>query len=429
MVLDSVGGRDVWTPLAKYGDFKNMSMPWRAGSISNTKVRKAVKNAIGTATKTKDKKKKVVIRRSVGPARMGKRIRHRRYRITKAQRKTMSGLSLTREVGGEVVTVAPTNLEGGQVAWLGHHCTALQDVRTMLWQLALKKLMAKSGLNIRDINNTAELVTAGDVFAVEYQTQDGIVTSLNHVYVAGQSWALIAGIFSANVVLNDESSTAKFFTFLPTVNAVGGNQDRAPCRIDLEHAFVHVYCRSNMKIQNRTTNGTDTQVDEVDNCPLVGRVYAGNGNGVHAYINGGVVQNSQLIARISDGLIFGKQSDSGMREPLAASFFQGAKRSGPLLLQPGVVRTSTLVYRRKISFNSLRKMLKVDTDATDIVKVKTAFGKFAFFGLERALFTNIAETIKVGFEANHLLSMDMSFKFINTTVPRFVSSIVNFTSD
>lgn len=338
------------------------------------------------------------------------------YKMRKRDRVSLGGLTQTTETGGTYTVSA-----GKQVAWIGHCSLVYDNVQSNMWRLVIKKLFNKTGISLRTFSAVHDNVSAGDIVQAEYQTVDGTVVALTHNIVAGQTWDQITGTFVGDATINAPGSVVKYISYIPTTNAAGVGQDRSPARIDLEHAYITLFGKSSLKLQNRSFNGTDTQADDVDNVPLYGKTYGGKGNGVIQTMPYGIAAGRQLIASRFNGCIFGNQDDAGQNEPISQVYFPGCTMSGKALIDPGHVKTSTVVTSKVISFNLLKKQIQVDRSAE---KVRSGLGEFRFFALERMLQTSTAETISLGYENNSYLSMNLTIKHKDVTIPIF-SSLIN----
>lgn len=340
-----------------------------------------------------------------------------KFKKTKRLKTAMKGVEATIEYGKDVSS-------SNQVIWIGHASYCEEDLRFSLWRLVVKKLFAKLGQSVRDISDNLSVynMTAGDIFQVNYQTTDGAVASVTYTVVAGSLFDDVVNTFFSNAGLQGESVVLKSIVYVPSVNTVGTGQDPSPWRLDLEFAYVTVYCKSSMKIQNRTVNAVGGNEDSVDNVPLYGRSYGGIGNGaLYAYkANAGMTK--QLIASKSNGYIEGTAADN-LKEPWHQMYFQYVTEKGKVHLDPGFIKTSVLSTYRRMSLNQLNRRLSQIAAAT---KVRDPFGKFRFFGLERMIDT-VAEgaaSIAVGVEINNYHCLNMYTKFPNIMLPSYARRVL-----
>lgn len=338
------------------------------------------------------------------------RLRTKKFRMSKKMKIASKGISHTHEVGREETT-------GTQSIWVGHNSAPVGVVLADFWRLLLKKLAYKSGFNIRNFSSVPEFITLNDVIDVYYQAADGALSSVAHVFAVGNTWEQIANTFIFNASLIAPGTQLKFMRFNPTVNAVGTSQDRSPVRLDLEFATISFYAKSTMKIQNRTQNSS-IDSEAVDNVPLYGKIYGGTGNGIAQMTNITSGTTAMLVADAANGYILGNSADLGCEEPPHQWFFPGCKKAGKIHLDPGEVKTSTLIYKKRCSVNQFKKLLQDDNTAN---KVRTSFGKYAVFGIEKMI-QSVAPSlsnIKIGVEINHFMAMNLSVKHRDVTAQLF----------
>lgn len=339
----------------------------------------------------------------------------KRFKLTRKTRISSKGVTHTHEVGKVVA-------ESGQCAWVGHNSAPFETVYYTMWQLIIKKLANKSGSSIRNFNDAADYVTPGDIFQVTFQSLDGAQGTVTHVVAIGNAWAQVVNTFATSGVLRTANVHLKYIAFIPITNNPAATADRAPVRLDLEYAMIDYYAKSSMKIQNRSQN-SNVDAEAVDNVPLYGKSYGGSGNGVLQMISNGAPSTLQLLASSVTGLILGSSADIGQQEPPHAWYFPGAKRAGKIHLDPGYVKTSVLVHKKRISLNLLKKQLSDDTTS---VKVKSGFGKFTFFAIEKMIQTSAPaeNNILLGIEVNHFIAMNLYSRYRDVTCQTFTSSYV-----
>lgn len=342
-------------------------------------------------------------------------IKSRRYRPSKRVKKAVNGIVITEEFGKE-------GTFSGQCAWLGHNSCPTVVMWENMWRLLVKKVFTKNGMVIKQYTESISNITAGDVVTVHYQITDAVATQLIHTVVAGDTLDSIAATYYNSGLLRAADVTMKTISYIPTVNAAGSNQDRAPSRVDLESAFIDMYHKSSMKVQNRTVNDAGDNLESLDVVPLYGKTYGGKGNGPlqNSAYSSGIVK--QLIADRDSGYIEGTASDIGQAEPINSIYFPGAKQQGKLKIEPAHIKTSVLTYNRHIGVNYLRKLLG---DALSQSKIRSPLGNFRFFALERIIQTSLTPTsITLGIEINHYMSMSLKVKHRDVTVPIFVYNVL-----
>lgn len=183
---------------------------------------------------------------------------------------------------------------------------------------------------------------------------------------------------------------------------------------DLTRAYFLHGCKSTMKIQNRTINSAgNDETDDVDNVPLYGKSYEGNGNFMKYRTNStfsaenvmiGLNPNTSKIGNISINYAAfqtGKASNP-LAEPPKPSQLINVKRSGKCHLDPGEIKTSVLHHTIRMGLNTLLRKLFIINETTEFtIRNDLKLGNYRIFALEKMLKigTETATTqIKVAYE-------------------------------
>lgn len=178
------------------------------------------------------------------------------------------------------------------------------------------------------------------------------------------------------------------------------------CRYYLGNATFEFSSVSNLKFQNRTYNTVgDNEADDIDNCPLFGLSYEGNGTGAVCKLPVTDLGMQQIPFRASyeNGIIYSSDSDSNqLREPPEAGRFQGVTKSGKVSISPGEIRLSKLYYKKKHNISTLiRSMAQPNSSVDKPVFPTYKTGNFRFFAVEKVLnFADSAQPLRVAYEAN-----------------------------
>lgn len=370
-----------------------------AGGYATSKVKQMFEK------KSSSKKMTGIVSKSSGKFRKG-----RKFRPRKRHRMAAKGVSIVYEVS-KLESVAT------QTMWIGHTSGPVAAIYDQMWLLILKRLMAKTGNSIVDFATTASLLTPGDIIQLEYQTTDGTLNTVTHSYATGQTWYQIFQTFANSSLLRASNVILKNIYYIPTVNAVGTAQDPGTARLNLEFSYIDLYCKSSMKLQNRTV-GSSTDAENVDNVPLYGKLYSGNGTGINQYSRQGVAVAKHLVGDPLTGYILGDANDLGQQEPLPGLQLPRVSRVGKALLDPGQIKTNVLVYKKSFSVNGLRRIL---TEAIVAGRTRTPFGKYSIFALERMIQIGApaANNIQIAMEINHFYTLNMRTKYRDQTSQQF----------
>lgn len=158
-------------------------------------------------------------------------------------------------------------------------------------------------------------------------------------------------------------------------------------RWDLSAAMFTYRSKSALKLQNRTINSTGlTEADEVDNVPLYGKSYEGDGNFFR--VKGGY-SSEGTIAPLSGvappTLENVALNTSYLAEPPKPSQLLHVKRNGTIHLDPGEIKTSVIYHSIKISLNTLMKKLRYNTSVAGVASPECLLGNYRVFALEKML--------------------------------------------
>ena len=190
--------------------------------------------------------------------------------------------------------------------------------------------------------------------------------------------------------------------------------------MNLRDATVSCILKSALKMQNRSLNTSgDDQADDINNVPLTGRSYEGSGNGLKG-------RDNNLILAPCDNVYgwttVGAGTEVVLQEPPQPYHFQYAYKSGPVRINPGIIKTSVLndkVYMKLDRFLALcRGMARNDNG--NFTLAYNMLGKTRYFALERSisrLSGELQPAITVATELDSKLWIDVNVKRSKYTAP------------
>lgn len=164
--------------------------------------------------------------------------------------------------------------------------------------------------------------------------------------------------------------------------------------IDLQSVKLHYHCRSLMKIQNRTINSTgNDQADDVDNVPLYGRHFTVNGNGAmfrdfsNALNTTPYLTTDKLYGVLNYSVLAADTNTTLYSEVPVKSQLTGVKEHGNIHLDPGEVKTSSILHEASISWNGMiqRYFAKAGTGVTNKDAQRFTFGKTRILAMEKMI--------------------------------------------
>jgi hypothetical protein len=321
--------------------------------------------------------------------RRGRRVvRRRRVRFARRGRRSTVNAALkygcvqTFEVGGMLNTK--------YCQYIGHASMPFERVQQIMWLAVTKKFLEKVGMVIKDPIQGVDNIGVGDIIYVHYQVQPGYtLNSRQYTIIAGDSLVTIAKDFYDFFIGGQTNNTTYIkMTYAP---ASGTTTFWPRTVFNLQTAMLHLDFKSDLKVQNRSiVDSTDDEVS-VDNVPLIGRYYEGNGNGTEIP-DSGIIGTQVLYANQNSGLI-GYSAVGPMNEPLLKKQAINAKKSGGLQLASGQIKQSTLSSKMVIRMNNLVTMMGEPT-LTPAGQGKTKMGKFRIMALEKAIETDFLAAVK-----------------------------------
>lgn len=350
--------------------------------------------------------------KSSGFFKKGKRV------ITPIDKMSKYGVTICREFGS---TLGTTAADKAQSMLVGHSTFSKNQLANDV-ALAMAKLIAvKLNLLVNDMNEPiAGTLTANHQyeFKLSYLVTATAPES-THVFNAlassGITWVGLAGNIQSWLVNALVATSGLKFTKLEcyeiSESGVAGRATRQ-FSCDLSRASIDIYSKSSLKIQNRTINTAgNIESDDVDNVPLYGKSYEGSGNFV-MYPNKLVV-SAASTTNINVAQQFfrpGIALEAPMMEPPGLAAVTRASRVGKVHLDPGQIKTSVLVYRKKFNLNYLLNQIsRHGVEASDgTQKNFINIGTFRFFHVEKmiqAVATTDVNGIIVAYEIDQKLGL------------------------
>jgi len=413
------GGASFVTP-TKSGPLRRLSVKdvkmVDASSKSGKRGRTFTATAAANANAVK-RMRESVNRSRGGPAKSAgffktKRLRKRKFKIAR------NGVSRTEEYGGSATCP--------EVVTIGHITYPAITCRRMAWAAVLKHLMFKMQINMTDPKVAIDDLQSGDLISVRYQPNELADYVSDDMALDGTKTfeSILDWLTNPSRPWEDQTTSTQdqfrivHIRFQPATNVGGGDTIPIPAAmIRLDNFKVTITSKSSLKLKNQTVGSLGNEADEVDNQPLYGHSYEGNGTGAewireedptgtHEIPNpmpGGdpiEVDNPPIsfIARIDVGMILHGGSNL-LVEPPKPVEFKHLTRYGKAKLEPGEIKTSVLYSKETHYFNTWYNELKTDGSGT-VYQDKSKFGKFRFFCVEKMLDPDGSVAIVMKFEHN-----------------------------
>jgi len=311
-----------------------------------------------------------------------------------------------------------------QSLYLGHGL-AIQQVARGVCRAIVKQLFSQAGVTF---SNWSDGAAFGGKIGVYYVENPAITTpslgGFELTFATSDSYLTIA----ANLLSQLITSWVQGYDYelqrlylVDTSNTVAMTVAQMMAKqIDLD-----IFFKSRLAIQNRTlSQAGDADVNDVDNNPLVGKVYGSPLTWTNTVIpkdrTTGNMANSYTAGR-ETGVITVKSIDTNttaLQKPPPCWFFNFKKES-KLIVQPGNITNNYLSWEVKgIKFNTLFK--KMGNAFTSNTEMAVDFGSVALLGVEKMLdplrSSGSGGSISVGYEINQEYHIACNYKkFVPST--------------
>lgn len=313
--------------------------------------------------------------------------------------RTNSSVTFCREQGK-----APALDTDVQTTYVGH-ATATPEMLFEEFVYSLVKWIAvKMQYEFTDFKS--QIKPFGDNYVFELTVKNNMDATATNLPVftaiTGSSrWQDLADDFTAKI---QNWLAVHPYGSLVALRMYSANTGRYDFRsFDLTRASIVHGCKSTLKIQNRTINSAgNDEVDDVDNVPLYGKSYEGNGNYLKYHANQATQEpywisvgagttgpaGGNTIGLIDVNYAAASTGKAGhpLSEPPKPSQLQNVARSGKAHLDPGEIKTSVLYHRIKMNVNTfLRKMMIFNETTLFTIRKDIKLGNYRIFAFEKML--------------------------------------------
>lgn len=355
-------------------------------------------------------------------------LRKRRYKKTTSTGNR--GIMATRETGGVLAAGAAT-ANNNNTLIVGHSTTAAHLLGQQMFQVVLKMLLIKAD---QDVSSFTKTMTAwfsylvGSVVSVRFlNPTDGTFAAISHTFVGSDTFEIIANAletaYRTNVASLGVSSPHEATLIIPPASS--------PIRISLQDSVVNVYCKSDLKLQNRTVEDEGDDTSEPDKIPLSVRGYSGFGNGtigLEGSVSSYSTSSTEIICDNTSGAISKIPQEKYLQEIQPSNSFVRVRGENTFTMNPGVLKTSVLYYKKSIRMKEYLMQLYQPVVAVNVPGVNhlTRFGKFRFFMFEKVLNATVGtaqNALQVAYEHNLFISTYITTKRKTYTVP--LNSVCN----
>lgn len=310
-----------------------------------------------------------------------------------------TGYTLSVETGG---------YQGGnKVAYLGHATFPVARAVEMTSYAIMKKLYQGAGLHF---SYWTDEMKKEYRLLIRFQLNDNTGTEGEITYdrAVTSSWSDLAFDLLSWFTAKYRDRTSTDYQYLvhsfELQQRVGTTTDFVTVStVQAEAMQVHFYCKSQLKVQNQTTESADHDADDVDNVPLVGRHYTATGTGFRL-VRKLKTSTQALIANTVDGHFTAANGavdgieNGPYAEPPLNSMLSGRVKSTQVRLAPGKIRASTISGKVSLKLQVLLQDSGWDSDPGAVARPYLSKGKTAMLALEKVLDVNVDQNILCAYE-------------------------------
>lgn len=323
-------------------------------------------------------------------------------------------------------------VESTDCIYVGHSFAHVQLLYSVLSAM-LRRLFAKMGVKIQSwtdklqgIGNTTFINSPGDIHWT-YKTDTGApITRATYAIAADATFEQIAESLRTSVqtvfATNVAQCTMHSLEF--TGRDVGSVNTYPNAVLTLGNIELEFDCSSSMALQNRTQAKSDvadpTRFDSSDvaNNPIAGKVYGGPGNGTGPRSGDNASATSPMIASELTGSFAWDPQQAAVtpdmravyRRPPAKQSLLYVNRVSNVLLMPGQIRNSLIIWRRKMKLSQYLLAIQNQLES-GVNDVRIPLGKFECFAFEKKCNTRVDEpAISIGYELNQVYRVNVHEK-------------------
>ena len=366
--------------------------------------------------------------RSAGKFRRARRVTRRNpnTRQSMVRNKMMkAGVNGTLETNGSFSTTA-------DISCLTVASKSTEEARNEYCYVVLKKLLIKAGKECHNLTEQEAFEPRTEVKAHFRPDAKSIMVPV--VIKAASTGALtvatVAASLKTEILLSDHTLDGLSIDYFCEVSSGVYQPVDNRIYLNLDRASYVVHDKTTIKIQNRTTAGIGAEQNDnrnsVDAVPIHGKILEGRGKRpifTPAGYGGSGANLVDLTVDATTGINY-YESDSAfeiIREPPTAKMIKGAYKESKLHLDPGQIKTYTLISSKKIGNDALlRAFFKDDTVLGANSSTKSdVTTKFVQFWTEKMINTDVSNPVEIGFEVNRNLSISCIPRRNTVTVPYF----------
>lgn len=287
----------------------------------------------------------------------------------------------------------------------------------------VRRLLDKAGWTVRSIDQilSASIAANSQFLRFTLQQEDANGSLVPVVYDTGAVDTIntVAGAFiqafsnySAGFGLSNDSNVLvpKMFQIYQRVSA--GADWFLKAEINLVEEYVNVHSTSSIKIQNRTlAANSSADSEDVTSNPIVGMSYMFKGMpktktvGFYSQLNRVRGDGVMLVRAAEMTLSTGVGNTVSPREPPLPNLFWNCRKATRVFLNPGKMRTSAVMYHRRMKFLTWLKSIRIQYRITSPNLNEYTVGDVEMFAFEDMINVNATNNITLAYEVNRKLGV------------------------
>lgn len=372
-----------------------------------------------------------------------------RYRgkFPNPSRKGLSGISRYANSGLVDTTEISGQLDDPDCVYLTHMALDPTQVVTQLVQALLRKLFRKHGIDVGSIDQ--RIAGADPNSAAGFQirliysnisTNSAQQNFTPYDTLVGDTLRTIAAQFVQYFFIyssmggtvpggGQAGNTDELFGFqLYILNA--GVFVRSLAAVYFADETLCLYGKSDMKVQNRTQNGSGTDdTDNVQRNPLMGKVYQFNGvpkTRVDGAFQLNAVPNVNGVKIVRAAQMTNAIVAAGIKEPPLPRVFYNCTGSSAVRLEPGDIKQISIVTKMEKKMLPFLRYLKYNANNV-LTGFETSYSIFKsqMIALEDVINVDAAEKITVAYEVNRVTGVMLKTSKNTTAMSDFRQFTIN----
>lgn len=329
--------------------------------------------------------------------------------------------------------------------YVGHSTGAQEKIKRVLFSAIIRKLFKKVGHEFASFKEEASLSHASRFGVVKLDfalSQEGTILGEDNASTAVEAGHTYETVVTNLMTAYDVATSSTNYSvhlhsirFIPVTDAAASGLETMEFKLHLSGARIIMFVSSNLKIQNRTLSSSHTEdanhayiSDSVENNPLQGKSYYGFGNGFRYGWSNDAANSTEFFCNPLSGLITADPDEATLtaelkdllQRPPSSRLLRHCKGSGGVMLNPGLIKGSTLRYNLNTTIDALLSALV--PYSSEPATHHFRFGKSRMFALEKMMHTDDANEpdISIGYEVNNFYMGYIVCKTPSVTVDKDV---------